>query len=128
MLTVWKPGYSGNAGLAEAGRWRSVDLGPKVRPWLLFGLILAALPAWAADISGVWQITGEVGPDKPVPLCIFAQAGETLKGTCEGPAAVGEVYGTVSGEKILWNWSWRDRADDHPGSFTFKGTLNPTPP
>jgi hypothetical protein len=57
-------------------------------------------PVAGANFSGSWKIASQ-----PVrPVCQIAQTGNELKGSCIGPAAKGEVTGTVSGQTVSWQW------------------------
>jgi hypothetical protein len=79
------------------------------------GLAILALSAAAAtaqplalDLTGAWQVTGELNAGEQVaratPVCTFKQTGAQVAGACEGPHAQGPVTGQVAGRHVSWQW------------------------
>lgn len=99
----------------------------------LLGLALAVgVPgiAGAASYAGAWAITGRMG--NPVvetiaPVCVFRQSGNTITGSCQGPAGIGSVTGGgVSGNRITWRWNRIATSTAQRTSvITFYGVLGP---
>jgi hypothetical protein len=83
--------------------------------------LLAAAPQPTAptiDMAGAWQIDGGWGvPEAPYlhgrlrPLCVFAQSGQAITGTCKGPSSEGTVEGTVQGNHVRFTWTHYPRPD-----------------
>lgn len=90
-------------------------------------------PAEAADFSGSWSVSAarQVAANRNAgaletasPVCTFKQTGNTVTGSCKGPAAVGPAEGTVSDQTIVWHWhrmavTWGGAT----GTATFTGAL-----
>ena len=100
----------------------------------LGALIFLALPAAAlaqpppADLSGAWQVTGEIRAGgtlvKATPLCSFRQAGAQLAGACDGPRAQGPARGAVAGSHVSWRWRGTPKTlVGVAGTASFEGDL-----
>jgi hypothetical protein len=91
--------------------------------WLL---LLAAAPAFAADVDGKW--TGSIDtPNGPVQVVYtFKADGATLTGSTTGPdgAAIALKNGKVSGDKI--SFSMDISMGDAPTTFSYTGVVTPT--
>jgi len=76
--------------------------------------LAAAAQAQAPDLSGAWQITGEINAGaataKAAPLCTLKQTGAQLSGGCEGPRAKGTATGLISGRHVAWQWHATSKA------------------
>lgn len=88
---------------------------------LLF--LLAAIPAAASDVSGVWRIDGAVAGYLVTAVCAFRQQSEKLTGTCksEDDPSV-EVAGTIKGDQVMWQYGQEDGGSTQ--IISFSGTLN----
>jgi hypothetical protein len=75
---------------------------------MLVALSGAAAMAQAPDLSGAWQVTGELSAGdqlaRATPVCTFKQTGAQVAGACEGPRAQGPVTGSVAGRHVAWQW------------------------
>lgn len=59
-----------------------------------------------ADVSGSWQVDAHYeGGGTAKPVCFFQQAGSRLTGTCKGPNSIGIATGSVSGQRIVFDWA-----------------------
>jgi hypothetical protein len=87
---------------------------------LLASALLAAAPAFAADVDGTW--TGSLDtPNGPVPVSFtFKTDGGTLTGSTQGPdgQSVPLKNGKVEGDKIAFSFD----VDFGQGPFTFNYT------
>jgi hypothetical protein len=90
------------------------------------GLIffLAAIPAAASDITGVWRVSGTLGGNPVSAVCDLKQQADVLTGSCnlDGNQVV-DVTGTVNGEQAMWQASL-----DQGGTLliiSFQGTVSP---
>jgi hypothetical protein len=63
-------------------------------------LLLAALAAPAADVTGSWQFQVNTQAGSGEPTFVFEQKGEELTGTYQGALGEAKLKGTVKGDKI----------------------------
>ena len=86
-------------------------------------LLLAAIPAAASDISGVWQIHGDAAGNPVTAVCSLKQQSEKLTGTCklEEDQPV-EVQGSIHGDQAMWQYGQDDGGSTLIISFT--GTVS----
>ena len=104
-----------------------------MRPWITFAsvsvalLIAGAASAQTPNISGVWEVQGQIHFGDTfgtaTPTCTFHQAGGSLSGECVGPNGRGPLTGIIAGDKV--SWSWRHVATTAvgvSGTTTFNGT------
>lgn len=73
---------------------------------LLLALFIAlALPVAAADLTGVWDVTVEIGGNTGNPTITLKQEGNSLTGTYKGMLGEAPVKGTVDGAKVRWEFT-----------------------
>jgi hypothetical protein len=70
---------------------------------LLCGLLLASA-ALAADVSGVWRADVNIAGNSGSPVFTFKQNGDKLSGTYSGALGESPITGTVTGDKIRWEF------------------------
>ena len=90
---------------------------------LLAALATCALgmPAFAADISGSWTLTGDVVGNAISMKCAFTQKGATFSGTCTGGDGAAQTTGSVADNKVTFQHTvTRGQAYD----LTYTGTLD----
>jgi len=76
-------------------------------------------PGAGSNFSGSWKIESQ-----PVrPVCEIAQTGNELKGSCTGPAAKGELTGTVAGQTARWEWKRVANNNGATSLWNFSGTI-----
>ena len=76
-------------------------------------------PAAGSNFSGSWKIQSQ-----PVrPVCEITQSGNELRGSCTGPAAKGEVTGTVAGQTVRWQWKRVANNNGNTSLWNFSGTI-----
>ncbi len=63
-------------------------------------LVVLALPAVAADISGKWTFAVETSAGSGTPIFTFQQNGEKLTGSYAGALGEAKLEGTVKGDKV----------------------------
>ena len=65
-------------------------------------------PAFAADISGLWIVAGDVDHKAFTLFCTFKQEGEKLSGVCHDNTATGKAHvltkGAVAGEAVAFTY------------------------
>ncbi len=86
-------------------------------------LLLAAVPAAASDIPGVWRIQGSVGGQNVTSVCNLKQQGEKVTGSCamDGEQPV-DVVGSVKADKVMLQYGIDDGGTNI--IISFNGTLN----
>ncbi len=92
----------------------------------LLGLSLGTAGAWAsaADISGTWVFSVQVGSHEPDnQTFVFRQEGEKLTGSTHS-SVLGElkVIGMVKGDKVAFNIE-ATTSKGHPFKATYTGTI-----
>lgn len=71
---------------------------------LLLALTLAALPAAAADVSGVWKVEGDIAGNAVTPACTLKQAENKLSGSCKSELGDAPLKGEVDGKKVKFEY------------------------
>ena len=75
---------------------------------LILASILALASAWAADVSGTWQITVETNQGTGTPTMVLAQKGEEITGTFNSQIlGQAKITGTVKGNAAQIQLRWR---------------------
>ncbi len=86
-------------------------------------LVANAIFAFAADISGAWNFTVEVGGQSGSPAIAFKQSGESLAGTYSGLLGSGiPIAGTVKGADV--RFSFQGQAQGEKMTVEYKGALS----
>jgi hypothetical protein len=70
----------------------------------LIAVILLAAVASAADISGTWNATVNLGDQTGSPTFVFKQDGEKLTGTYSGALGDAQLHGTIKGNEISFDF------------------------
>src|SRR3981081_4727814 len=86
-------------------------------------VFLAAIPATASDVTGVWRVSGTLGGNPVSAVCNLKTQADVLPGSCnlDGNQVV-DVTGTVNGEQAMWQASL-----DQGGTLriiSFQGTVS----
>ncbi len=81
---------------------------------LLAVFIVLALPLAAADLTGVWDVTVDIGGNTGTPTITLKQDGNTLSGSYDGMLGKAPLKGTVDGSKVRWAFA----ADYDGNKFT----------
>ena len=87
----------------------------------LCAVALAAVTAFAADVSGTWNVDGDVVGNPVKFPCVMKQDGEALTGTATLEGKDVPVKGTVKDKTITFEFD-----NDHEGTtyhLVFSGTL-----
>jgi hypothetical protein len=80
-------------------------------------LILSAALTFAADISGKWTFTVDLGGQGGTPAFEFTQKGEALTGMYHGQFGEAKLTGTVKGDKVEFTFG------SEAGSVKYSGTI-----
>ena len=80
-------------------------------------LILSAAMTFAADITGKWTFTVDLGGQGGSPTFDFVQKGEALTGTYNGAFGSAKLTGTVKGNKVEFSFG------SDAGTAKYSGTL-----
>lgn len=86
---------------------------------LILTFSLATL-AFAADISGTWNMTVETDMGTGTPTFVFKQDGENLTGTYSGQLGEAKVTGTVKGEVVEFSFKAAPGGDEITAKYTAK--------
>jgi hypothetical protein len=88
----------------------------------LLALLLFAVSAFAADVTGTWTADVHTDAGSGTPTFVFKQTGEDLSGTYSGALGEAKLTGTVKGTDITWSFKANANGDDV--TVTYKGTLD----
>ncbi len=67
-------------------------------------VILLAASAFAADVTGTWKATVNLGDQTGSPTFVFKQDGEKLTGAYSGALGEAQLSGTVKGNDIAFDF------------------------
>jgi hypothetical protein len=67
--------------------------------------ILTATPALAADVTGTWNATVDLGSRKGTPTFVLKQSGDALTGTYTGQLGTSDVTGTAKDNAVDFTFS-----------------------
>jgi hypothetical protein len=84
-----------------------------------FVLLLSALTAWGADLTGTWSADVVLDAGSGTATFVFKQDGEKLTGSYSGTLGKATLTGTVKGDKAEWSFDI-----DQVGKATYTGTLD----
>ncbi|MFZ0818826.1 MAG: hypothetical protein WAM91_02070 [Candidatus Acidiferrales bacterium] len=87
----------------------------------LIAVILLAAVASAADISGTWNATVNLGDQTGSPTFVFKQDGEKLAGTYSGALGDAKLSGTVKGNEISIDFEAQGIAVHYAGKLDAAG-------
>jgi hypothetical protein len=88
---------------------------------LLRILLMTAVTALGADISGTWNFAVETDAGGGNPVFSFKQDGEKLTGTYSGLFGKADVEGTVRGNQV--EFSFRAEAGGQKVKIVYKGAV-----
>jgi hypothetical protein len=66
-------------------------------------LALSILPVFA-DVSGVWDVQGDVAGNPVVVACTLKQEETKLSGACKSELGNSELTGAVDNDKVQWQY------------------------
>ena len=88
---------------------------------LALTLLLTAVAALCADISGTWQFEVQTDQGSGSPTFVLKQAGEKLTGTYSGAFGKADVRGTVKGDDVVIEFD--AAAGGETGTVRYTGKL-----
>jgi hypothetical protein len=80
-------------------------------------IVVLAMPAAAADVTGTWHCTVKLDMGTGSPTFVFQQEGDKLSGTYAGQAGEAKLEGTVTGTQIKFSFQ------TGYGTVTYEGTI-----
>jgi hypothetical protein len=83
--------------------------------------LFAAALAWAADVSGTWDMEVEIAGNTGGPTFTLKQSGAKVTGKYSGAFGESEVTGTLEGDKISLQFEVAPQGDKI--MLTYKGTV-----
>jgi hypothetical protein len=84
----------------------------------LAALLLSAVLAFAADVTGTWTANVVLSAGSGSPKLEFKQTGETLTGTYHGQFGDAPIKGTVKGDKIEFTFGSDQASAKYSGTIT----------
>ncbi len=87
----------------------------------LFLVAACSLSLAASDISGRWQITGDVDGNPVKSACTIKQDGAKLTGTCTTEGKDTPVAGELNDQKVTFHYDVEYQGDTYTLNYT--GTL-----
>ena len=73
-------------------------------PAILATVLLLAASLFAADVTGTWNATVDLGGQGGTPTFILKQDGEKLTGTYQGALGEAPLHGTIKGNEITFDF------------------------
>ena len=70
-----------------------------------FAALLPVLNAAAADVSGYWNVAGDVSGTHISMTCVFVQAEGKITGSCIAGPVAADTTGEVNGDKVTFRHS-----------------------
>jgi len=100
--------------------YRFMEYNRRMKRIVLAALTAACctLPVAAADISGTWNLTGDVVGNPVILRCVFTQTGAKVSGSCAGDAGNTPTSGEVADNKVTFGHSVQGY------DLTYNGTLD----
>ncbi len=83
--------------------------------------LLLAIGAYAADVSGTWNATVNLGDQTGSPTFTFKQDGEKLTGTYSGALGDAKLTGTIKGNEISFDFEASGIAVHYAGKLNADG-------
>ena len=83
---------------------------------------VAALPAWAADISGTWVMSVQTSVGSGSPTFVLKQQGNQVSGTYSGLLGSAPVSGSVNGNKV--KLTFQGSAGGQQGTVEYAGSVD----
>jgi hypothetical protein len=87
----------------------------------LIAVFLLAGVATAADISGTWNATVNLGDQTGSPTFTFKQDGEKLTGTYSGALGDAQLHGAIKGNDISFNFEAQGITVNYSGKLSADG-------
>lgn len=85
-------------------------------------LIALALPLAAADLSGAWDVTVDIGGNTGNPVITLKQDGNNLTGTYEGMLGKAPIKGIVDGSQVRFEFA--AAYDGNKFNVVYTGTVD----
>jgi hypothetical protein len=87
---------------------------------LLF--LIAPLPAFAADFSGIWKVDGAIEEHPITPTCTLKQTDNQITGTCALDADhTADLTGEVKEKQLTWRYKVEYQGTTY--TLTYVGSL-----
>ncbi len=80
-----------------------------------------SLAAYAANVTGTWNATVDLGGQGGSPTFVLKQDGEKLTGTYTGALGDAPLTGTLKGDKISFDFSVQDNKIHYEGTVNSAG-------
>lgn len=87
----------------------------------LLVLVLAAIPAGAAEIAGTWRLTGRIADVNIDRVCTIRQTESRIEGACKNQTGETVLSGEVNGGNV--KWKYESKYEGTTVVLVFKGAL-----
>jgi len=85
-------------------------------------VLVLSLAAYAANITGTWNASVNLGSQGGSPTFVLKQDGEKLTGTYSGALGDSDLTGTVKGNKVTWDFDVQGNKIHYEGTVNADGT------
>ena len=85
-------------------------------------VLVLSLAAYAANITGTWNATVDLGGQGGSPTFVLKQDGEKLTGKYSGALGDSDLTGTVKGNKVTWDFDVQGSKIHYEGTVNADGT------
>ena len=99
-------------------------------PAILTTILVLAAVAFAADVTGTWNATVDLGGGQGgTPSFVLKQDGDKLTGTYSGALGEAPIHGTIKGSDVILDFDVQGAAVHYAGKLdadgkTMKGTCD----
>ncbi len=83
--------------------------------------VLCVTPAFAADVTGTWNASVDLGSRKGTPTFALKQNGDALSGTYTGQLGTSDVTGTVKDNAVDFTFSVMGATVKYDGKLDASG-------
>jgi hypothetical protein len=95
--------------------------GMRKAPAILATVVLLAASLFAADVTGTWNATVDLGGQGGTPTFVLKQDGEKLTGTYSGALGEAPLHGTIKGNEIVFDFDVQGAAVHYAGKLDADG-------
>jgi len=95
--------------------------GMRKAPAILATVVLLAASLFAADVTGTWNATVDLGGQGGTPTFVLKQDGEKLTGTYSGALGEAPLHGTIKGSEITFDFDVQGAAVHYSGKLDADG-------
>lgn len=91
-------------------------------PAILAMLLFLSAAMLAADVTGTWNATVDLGGQGGTPTFVLKQDGDKLTGTYSGALGDAPLHGTIKGSDVVFDFEVQGAAVHYAGKLSADGT------